>query len=344
MIHWEKRVFRFKRPSGTSRGVLEEKKSWFLYLEDLSSGTKGTGECSIIPGLSPDYSSDEQYEELLDSFCREINQRKTDVHGIEELMKKMEAYPSILFGFETAVADINSGGTGVFFDTPFTRNKQDIPINGLIWMGPEEFMQEQIKAKLNEGFSCIKMKIGAIDFDTERELLKQIRTQYTPDQMVLRADANGAFSVEEALGKLQQLAELRLHSVEQPIKAGNWEAMQYICRNTPVPVALDEELIGVDFGKRKELLELISPQFIILKPSLHGGISGCREWIGLAESMGIGWWMTSALEMNVGLNMIAQFASCYSPELPQGLGTGGLYTENTPARSEIVNGRMRFLK
>ena len=324
---FHKRTFQFKRPSGTSRGILTEKHAWFIEIwNEDSPDIIGTGECSIIPGLSPDYKTDEQYEQKLISVCNNLSQDLSD-------------FPSIQFGLETALLDLKNGGKGIIFDNDFTNGKQKIAINGLIWMGEEAFMQEQIEQKIAEGFTTIKLKIGAIDFDSEIALLKSIRSRFSSEQITLRVDANGAFSFEEALNKLSILSKLDLHSIEQPIKAGQWKEMSQLCSSTPLPIALDEELIGVNLLKDKmKLLEVISPQYIILKPSLHGGIKGCKEWIELAEKLNVSWWMTSALESNVGLNAICQFTAEYNNNLPQGLGTGSLYIENTPTNLKVENG------
>lgn len=322
-----KRTFQFKRPSGTSRGVLTEKHAWFLEVwNEENPKIIGTGECSIIPGLSPDYENDEQYEQKLISVCNNLSQDLSD-------------FPSIQFGIETALLDLKNGGKGIIFDNDFTNGMQKIAINGLIWMGEEAFMQEQIEQKIAEGFTTIKLKIGAIDFDSEIALLKSIRSRFSSEQITLRVDANGAFSFEESLNKLSILSKLDIHSIEQPIKAGQWKEMSQLCLSTPIPIALDEELIGINLIEDKiKLLEVISPQYIILKPSLHGGIKGCKEWIELAEKLNISWWMTSALESNVGLNAICQFTAEYNNNLPQGLGTGSLYVENTPTNLKVENG------
>lgn len=339
---FEKKTFHFKQPSGTSRGVLTEKYVWFLYLSsDESPDIKGVGECSIIPGLSPDFIDIATYEKKISELCEAINNGNYTLDTIEVLYIGLRLYPSVLFGLETALLDLKNGGKAVFYETDFTSGLRSIPINGLIWMGGEDFMRKQIEEKLAAGFSCIKMKIGAIDFGKELAILKWIRERYTAEQITLRVDANGAFSAENALEKLTRLAALQIHSIEQPIKAGQWETMAALCAETPLPIALDEELIGIyDRTEKIALLEKIRPQFIILKPSLHGGISGCTEWITLAESMQIPWWMTSALESNVGLNVIAQLTSVYDNTLPQGLGTGGLYVSNTPTSLYIEKGEL----
>ncbi len=329
-LSFEKKTFVFKRPSGTSRGVLTEKHAWFLTVwEEENPEVKGIGECSIIPGLSPDFESFEDYEAKLERFCSDPEN--------EDLTE----WPSIKFGWESALLDLKSGGKRLYFDNAFSRGETSLPINGLIWMGEEAFMREQIEDKISAGFTTIKMKIGAIDFETELKLLQSIRDRYSKEEITLRVDANGAFDSEEALDKLKELDRLDIHSIEQPIRQGNWDAMYDLCRKTPLPIALDEELIGINESEeKKRLLDTIQPQFIILKPSLHGGISGTQEWIALAEERNIPWWMTSALESNIGLEVICQLAGNYDNDLPQGLGTGSLYVENEPSDLVVENGRI----
>lgn len=335
--YFEKKVFKFKQPSGTSRGTLTEKYAWFIYLQNNDYLKVGVGECSIIPGLSPDFVDFESYEKKINEVCQGVN---FYLENLDELIQ----YPSILFGIEQALLSIQSSDKELYFDTAFTRKEVGIPINGLIWMGSPEFMSQQIEQKLKEGFCCLKLKIGAIDFKEELNILKGIRNRFSASEIELRVDANGAFSVVDALYKLDQLAKLDLHSIEQPIKQGQINQMADLCQNTPLPIALDEELIGVVGMENKlNLLNEIQPQYIILKPSLHGGISGSKEWIELANNLSIPWWMTSALESNVGLNLIAQFASTYENQLPQGLGTGSLYVENTTPHSIVRNGELYFI-
>lgn len=330
-------TLQFKRPSGTSRGILTHKKGWILKLT-APNGITGLGECSVIPGLSPDYISDEQYETQLKAVCRDPLQFIAN----KELLLD---YPSILSGLESAYFDLQNGGKRIYFDSARNSSGFKIPINGLVWMGDPQFMQSQIEEKLAAGFTCIKLKVGAIDFQQELNLLEGIRSIYDASQITLRVDANGAFNMNDALLKLEELAKFDLHSIEQPIKAGSWNAMQELCANTPLPIALDEELIGVNERDQKvELLDTIKPQYIILKPSLHGGFSGSREWIELAESREIPWWITSALESNIGLNAIAQFTADYNPVLPQGLGTGGLYETNFDAPLKIEEGNLIYLR
>jgi o-succinylbenzoate synthase len=328
-------ILDFKRPSGTSRGILTQKKGWKLKLAN-PDGIVGLGECSVIPGLSPDYISDEKYELKLNEVCQ------NPVRFIENKDLLLD-FPSILFGLESAYLDLINGGKQIYFESA---NKGfSIPINGLIWMGDPIYMQDQIEEKLDTGFSCIKLKVGAIDFKQELKLLEGIRSRYDASKIVLRVDANGAFTKQDAFWKLDELSKLDLHSIEQPIKAGSWNDMRDLCEKTPLPIALDEELIGINKLEQKiDLLETIQPQFIILKPSLHGGFSGTSKWIELAEARQIPWWITSALESNIGLNAIAQFTATYNPSLPQGLGTGGLYERNFDAPLKIEKGNLYYLK
>jgi o-succinylbenzoate synthase len=326
-------IFHFKNPSGTSRGVLTEKHAWFITLWDEENPSViGVGECSIIEGLSPDYVSNEQYEAAIHLFC-ETYCKTVEFH------ETIEDFPSIKFGLETALLDLKNGGNGLIFENDFSSNSKKIPINGLIWMGDQAFMEAQIEQKITEGFSTLKMKVGAIDFNNEIALLSAIRKRFSKDEITLRVDANGAFSKKDALSKLTELAKLDLHSIEQPIQAGDWEGMKELCHVSPLPIALDEELIGINTLKEKnELLTTIQPPFIILKPSLHGGIEGTKEWIELAEEKDIQWWITSALESNIGLNAICQLAAEYTTNLPQGLGTGSLYTNNIESDLCVENG------
>ncbi|MEX2482924.1 MAG: o-succinylbenzoate synthase [Brumimicrobium sp.] len=333
---FEKRIFTFKKPSGTSRGVLTEKKAWFITIWNKENpSVHGIGECSIIPKLSPDYESEEQYELKVKEVAEKIS-------VFAENLDALKAFPSIYFGLEMALMDLNNGGKRMYFDTSFYRGKTSLPINGLIWMGAPDFMEEQIQEKLKAGFSCIKMKIGAIDFEEELRLIKMIRKNHSADKITLRVDANGAFSPSDALEKLKELAKYDIHSIEQPIKQGQWKAMRSLCDVTPLPIALDEELIGIhSLEDKREMLEAIHPQYIILKPSLVGGFKGCVEWIELAGSMNIPWWITSALESNIGLDAIAQFTSIFPVKLPQGLGTGSLYTNNISSDLVVENGEIR---
>lgn len=315
------KVLHFKQPAGTSRGTYTTRKSWYVVLTSDDMPDKfGIGECAPLPNLSCDDLPD--YERFLENICRQ-----TEIDGAPNL-EALRPYPSILFGLETAFRHFQTGSFALW-DTPFSRGEAGIPINGLIWMGDYKKMLEQIEIKMQAGFRCIKLKIGAINFEEEMALLKHIRAHFSAKEIELRVDANGAFSPTDALDKLHRLAELDLHSIEQPIHAGQWEEMARLAAETPLPIALDEELIGCNTIKgKKELLSTISPQYIILKPSLHGGVSGGQEWIEEAERQKIGWWITSALESNIGLNAIAQWCATFDNPLPQGLGTGALFTDN----------------
>lgn len=326
----------FRQAAGTSRGVLNEKESWFLIIKnDERPEVSGIGECSLIPGLSPDPRSD--FEQELASLCQNIQAYKnwTVLRG--------SIFPSIRFGLETALLDLETGGRNLLFENDFSAGKTGIPINGLVWMGTQEFMKKQIIEKIEAGFNCIKIKVGAINFDEEISLLSLIRKHFTLSEITIRLDANGAFAAEDVLEKLNRLSAFNIHSIEQPVKQGQYELMAHICHKSPIPIALDEELIGVHGGDRKtKLLNVINPQFIILKPSLLGGFKESDEWIAIAEKQSIGWWNTSALESNVGLNAIAQWTAEKSPELPQGLGTGQLYTNNIESPLTIRNGHLFY--
>jgi len=330
---FEKKTYTFKRPSGTSRGVLTEKHAWLIsIIYEGAPNVKGIGECSIIPGLSPDFKDFESYTKKVTEVTQQIN-------FYAQNPSALKSYPSIYFGVEMALYDLKNGGGQTYFKNDFLKGRQKIPINGLVWMGEYAFMEQQVDDKIAAGFSCIKLKIGALDFQKEFMLLKQIREKYSNDQIIIRVDANGAFSNDEALLKLEQLAELDIHSIEQPIKQGQIKEMKELCSNTPLPIALDEELIGIyEKEEKRNLLQQIHPQYIILKPSLVGGFAGTREWIELAEEQNIPWWITSALESNIGLNAIAQFTAEYSNELPQGLGTGALYVNNEPSLLKTKDG------
>ena len=330
---YKKYLLNFKHPSGTSRGILTEKETWFLLLEE--NGKTGIGECGILRSLSVDDRPD--YEEKLNWVCENIHL------GKDQLLDELIHFPSIQFGVETAFLSLVSKTPFDLFPSEFIEGTKSMQINGLVWMGEEDFMKSQIEEKLAEGFTCIKLKIGAIDFKRELELLRFIRQNFTADQIEIRVDANGAFKPDDAIEKMQQLSQFNLHSIEQPIKANQVSRMRLLCDNPPFPIALDEELIGV-YGveNKQELLEKIKPQYIILKPSLVGGFSGTIEWISVAEKLNIGWWITSALESNVGLNAITQFTYTLKSSLPQGLGTGSLYTNNFDCPLEINRGQIQY--
>jgi o-succinylbenzoate synthase len=325
----------FKRPSGTSRGVLTTKDSWLLKIwstEDTS--IFGIGEASIITGLSIDDPA--AMEAKLQWACDHINESP------ETLTNELTGFPSIQMAVEMALLDLKNGGQRIWFRSPIIRHNLPTKINGLIWMGESDYMLQQIEDKLKLGFSCLKMKIGAINFEDEIAILTSIRERFDEHDLELRVDANGAFSPEEAMDKLTRLNALGLHSIEQPIKQGQLTSMAELCESTPLPIALDEELIGVvGVDAKRELLEQINPQYIILKPSLLGGFQATHEWIQLAGELSIPWWITSALESNVGLAAIAQFTSQFYNPLPQGLGTGQLYTNNIACPLDL-KGEMLF--
>lgn len=333
---FEKKVFKFKQPSGTSRGVLYEKYAWFITITD--NDKTGLGECSIIPGLSIDFTDFDQYEEKLDEICDNI-----DYYA--DHLEELSLYPSILFGIETALLNLNMNFPMLYFSNDFSEGKKKIPINGLVWMGDIDFMLDQVYHKIKQGFSCIKIKVGAINFEEECELISSIRNTFPKENIEIRLDANGAFTEENVMHKLTCLSKFHIHSIEQPIKQGNWDLMRLIVEKSPIPIALDEELIGVNSSEeKKRLLQSIRPDYIIIKPSLHGGLTGSTEWIALAQEFDIKWWITSALESNVGLSAIAQFVSEFKNDLPQGLGTGSLYTNNIESNLKVDQGFIYTLK
>ena len=331
--NYHKYLLDFKQPSGTSRGTLTQKETYFIIIN--SEIKQGIGECGLFRGLSIDDRLD--YENKLNWVCNHIDL------GLEELLTQLIEFPSIQIGLEMAFKSLESHDPFELFPSKFIGGEDSISINGLVWMGSESFMKEQIAKKIEAGFSCIKMKIGAIDFQQEINLLKSIRNQFSSKDIELRVDANGAFHPTNALEKLKILSDLDLHSIEQPIKQGQIDTMATLCKKTPLPIALDEELIGVfSVTKKQELLQTINPQYIILKPSLVGGFSGSDEWINLAEKQNIGWWITSALESNVGLNAIAQYTYTKQSIMPQGLGTGSLFTNNFECPMQVNNGQLQY--
>lgn len=372
-IEISERTLHFKQPAGTSRGVYTTRHSYYLTLtSDELPGVEGVGECATLPDLSCD--AKPEYEMTLRQVCQMVEQMGRIPYDM------IRAYPSITFGLETAFASffdaakkfleivptegassssemLKQKGVSVpagmenlteLFDSPFGRGEEGITINGLVWMGTYEEMLARLEEKLQAGFHCVKLKIGAIDFFKELDLIKRIRDVYTKEQVELRVDANGGFLPENAMSQLEALAKYDIHSIEQPIKQHQWPKMAQLCRETPLPIALDEELIGVNVRSMKQaLLDTIRPQYIILKPSLHGGIYGCNEWIELANQRGIGSWITSALESNIGLNAIAHYAAkVYGSDvkMPQGLGTGQLFTDNIPMPLEIRGDKLFVVK
>lgn len=330
---FKKYTLNFKHASGTSRGVYTTRDTWFLFLSDGIN--TGIGECAPLPDLSME--SPKRMSSKLLQVCDELG-------FFTQFPQELREWPSIVFGLETALLDLKNGGKRILFPSDFTSGNAGIPINGLIWMGSPEFMKQQIHTKLESGFRCIKLKIGALDFKTEFELLESIRKEYSPEEVTLRVDANGAWSITNALENLKRLSDLNIHSVEQPIEAGNWNEMAGLCLKSPVPIALDEELIGITaHAEMQRLIETIRPAYLILKPSLHGGFAGCESWIELAEKNGTGWWITSALESNIGLNAIAQWAFHLNAKNEQGLGTGQLFTNNFESPLEISGDRLWHL-
>ncbi|WP_374461574.1 o-succinylbenzoate synthase [Chryseobacterium taeanense] len=324
-------LLQFKRPGGTSRGVLNEKETFILEISE--NGNKGTGECAVFRGLSFDDRPD--YEQKLRWLCENIQQ------NYEFLKEELKEFPSIWFGYEQAILNLKHS-KNLYFPSEFTEGKTPIIINGLIWMGDINFMEEQIQDKLEKGFHCIKLKIG-VNWKSEYEILQKLRQKFSKEILELRVDANGGFAKDEAKIVFQQLAELQIHSIEQPIKAGNWNDMAELCAETPTPIALDEELIGIiEINEKIKLLDTIKPHYIILKPSLVGGFSGSDEWISLAEERNIGWWITSALESNIGLNAIAQYTFTKKNPMPQGLGTGSLFVNNFESDLDLKGDLLYF--
>ncbi|MEN9323308.1 MAG: hypothetical protein RL699_1088 [Bacteroidota bacterium] len=323
----------FKQAAGTSRGVLHNKESWFIVLEQ--NGKKGIGECGILRGLSYDDRPD--YEAKLHWTC-------TNIHvGEAQLWEELREFPSIQFGIEMAFRSLHSATPFDLFPSDFTQGIQQIPINGLVWMGDIDFMKAQLDDKIAQGFRCVKLKIGALDFEKELDLLRQIRTHFSADQIEIRLDANCAFTAADALAKLQQLAVYQIHSIEQPLAINQRELLNELIQSSPIPIALDEELIGLTtLDSKRALMEKCTPDYLIFKPSFIGGIKGTLEWIELAHEFGIAWWITSALESNIGLNAIAQFTATLPNSLPQGLGTGALYTNNFDCPLQVKQGYLSY--
>jgi O-succinylbenzoate synthase len=340
------RLLQFKFDARTSRGAMQHHQVYYLKLGDTAPDRHwGIGECAPLPGLSPEYGP--TFQQVLETQVKDINFWLKDkpVADFDSVIYRQEYknFPALVFALETAAQDYRQQGSGILFPGPFTSGNQGLPINGLVWMGNKSFMQEQIRKKLAEGYRCLKLKIGGLDFETELEILQAVRRTAGAGELTIRLDANGAFSPAQALGRLQQLAAFGIHSMEQPIRQGQTDAMATLCRQSPIPIALDEELIGI--GRREDkaaLLEVIQPQYIILKPTLVGGMAAVAEWIALAEEKGVGWWITSALESNVGLNAISQFTAQYPLRMEQGLGTGQLYHNNIPSPLMIRAGFLYY--
>lgn len=343
-LRYSHRDLRFNFPARTSRGALTEHRAWYLHLHDATRPQPaGLGEAAPLAGLSPDYGP--AFEARLQQLCADFNAQNYAEPGLAAVEELLESgWPALRFGLETALLDYQHGSRRQLFDNAFSRGEAGLPINGLVWMGDADFMQEQIRRKLTEGYRCLKLKIGGLDFDTELALLRSIRAVAGPDELVLRVDANGAFSPTEAPARLERLAEFGLHSIEQPIRAGQWPALAALCRHSPVPVALDEELIGVtEPARQAALLDAVQPAYVVLKPTLLGGLAAAGRWIAHAEARGLGWWMTSALESNVGLNAISQFTAQFAVgDMAQGLGTGQLYHNNLAAPLRVEGGYLRY--
>lgn len=345
-VHYQPHKLQFKFEAGTSRGVLTEKTSWFVMIyDDTMPSVVGVGECGPLKGLSVDDRPD--FEDKLQEICQSFNRLDLEIYSwnipiiLEQLVGSQ--WPSIRFGFESAMLDYLHGGKRRLFANSFAEGRRAIPINGLVWMGSQDFMLKQVEEKIEAGFDTIKLKIGAIDFDQECAILAHIRAHFSPAEISLRVDANGAFDASNVRERLNHLAEFGIHSIEQPIRPRQLELMAELCETTPVPIALDEELIGnFDYAAKRKLLKIIKPQYIILKPTLLGGFEATREWIETAHRLEIGWWITSALESNVGLNAIAQFTAEFDNILPQGLGTGLLYHNNIDSPLQIENGQLLY--
>ena len=333
---FKKYTFHFKQPGGTSRGVLVSKNSWFIVIYDSDyPNLIGVGECSILSGLSIDDRPD--FETQLHNVCDKIEDWQ---YWLEE---GLFDFPSIRFGLEMAIKDIAEEGDRILFTSEFTNGNAQIPINGLVWMGDYKIMYDRLVEKIELGFSCVKLKIGAINFEEELSLMLSIRKDFQDTDIEIRLDANGAFSSNEVIEKLKRLSEFNIHSIEQPIKQNQWEEMAEVCLKSPIPIALDEELIGIkDRDKIKEMLSIIQPQYIILKPSLLGGFSQSSVFIQEAENQNIGWWVTSALEANIGLNAIAQWTYTLGSNMPQGLGTGEVFTNSIISPLAIKDGSLLY--
>mgnify|MGYP000545439976 CR=1 FL=1 len=336
---YQKHRLKFRFLAGTSRGTMKERDTYFIYLSKKNNPKIiGRGEISPLIGLSIDFFP--HLEKIIDDVCKRIE--NTTINTLSDIFSLLPvSLPAVRFGFETAFLDLENGGKGIIYQNDFSLHQKPIPINGLVWMGDFDFMQKQLEDKLAKGFSCIKLKIGAIDFEKECQLIESIRKRFDKDKITIRVDANGAFSAKEALQKLEILSEYDIHSIEQPIMAHQWHAMKHLCKHTPLPIALDEELIPlINLEDKKQMLDYIQPQFLIFKPTLLGGLEKTAEWIELCKERNIDWWITSALESNIGLNAISQFVANYNPSLPQGLGTGKLYHNNIDSPLEIENGNI----
>ena len=332
---------KFKFTAGTSRGTMDSKDSWILKLSDSENPEVfGLGECGPLPGLSPDFNGDVEQEIV--ALKNELD--SNPLLTVEDVFECIpHQFPALRFALETATLDLDNGGKRVIYNNDFCSSEKVIPINGLVWMGNQSEMLDRINQKISEGYDCIKIKIGAINFEDELSLISYIRSRFDSNKVTIRLDANGAFDPENAPMILEQLNYYDIHSIEQPIMAGDWNSMEKLCDQSPIPIALDEELIGIDdVDVKRQMLESISPSYIILKPTMVGGMQKSKEWIEIAEEQGIGWWVTSALESNIGLNAIAQFTSEFNISLPQGLGTGQLYHNNIESPLIIQSATLKY--
>ncbi len=338
MIHatWKELTLNPRFPLGTSKGVFQERTVWYLIAWDPSRPQlRGIGEAALFPGHSKEFPADVRTKLL--ELCRDTSNWEQRLKG------DLVQVPSVRFAVEQCLKDLDASGSKVLFPSDFTLGRQGIPINGLVWMGDKVTMRERIKAQIDGGSRCVKMKIGAIGIEDELELLREVRKEFSAKELTLRVDANGAFTHGNAMSVLERLAELEVESIEQPIAPGLYEAMAELCAATPLPIALDEDLIGLNTRlAKKELLEHVRPQHIVIKPSMVGGWAAAHEWIDLAEERNIGWWITSALESSIGLNAIAQWTATLKPSIPQGLGTGNVYTDNIPSPLHMLNGELHY--
>jgi o-succinylbenzoate synthase len=330
-LRWSYRDLKFIQAAKTSRDTLYTKPSWFIELEDSSTGKKGIGECSLIPGLNP---------ESAESVSAQLRFLEGDVERSQLMPDLYKHMPALRFGLETALRSLEANDPFVVYESDFTKSKEGIPINGLIWMASPDEMLQQMHDRVAEGFTILKMKVGAFDLDKEFKFLSDVRRHFPADRFELRLDANGAFAPEDALAILQELDQLGIHSIEQPIKPKQWDTLAHLCAESPIPIALDEELIGCE--QHAALLDRVQPQYLILKPSLIGGLSAAQKWADAAEARNIGWWATSALESNIGLNAIAQWCAVSGNPLPQGLGTGRLFSNNVPSPLLVADARLHY--
>jgi len=344
-IQVEKHTLRFIKPAKTSRGEYIEKTAYLLWI--VTETFKVCGEASPLSDLSVDGKVDfsnivQPYENQFLTF--------EDLHN---LLEDWMPYPSLRFALYSAILKAKFQANRIAIQQPtksqvwieneFTHGKEGMKINGLVWMNSIDAMYEEAIHKINAGFTCIKLKVGALDFDAECRLIEKIRKQFSPFKVEIRLDANGGFKNGDALFQLEDLKRFNIHSIEQPIQANQPDLMQEICAKSPIHIALDEELIGIDVNNSLNLMKKIKPKYIILKPTLLGGFDFCDIWIQHAVSQNVGWWSTSALEGNIGLADIAQWVSAYKPTMPQGLGTGSLFVKNFDPHTKVVGETMFFL-